>query len=479
MGELSEYRGKRDPERTPEPVPQTDELVHGDNDVFVIQEHHARRLHWDIRMERDGVLASWAVPMGLPSEPGTMRLAVHTEDHPLEYATFSGEIPAGEYGAGKMLIWDHGRYETLHWNDHKVEVVFHGERARGKYLFLNRHDPESERDWLLQRVDPPEAGHTPLPPFIAPMLARTGKLPSLAEDGDWAYEFDWSGRRMSAKIVGGRCTLVDDGGSDVTALFPELRSLGEQLGSAEVYLDGEVIVLENGKPSPGALDRRMGAARSQAKRLSQHLPALYLPFDVLHHDGRSCADLPYVERRRVLGVLDLNGPHCRIPDFFVGDGGAVAEASVKHGLAGIIAKRAASTYQAGKASADWLAIAGVRVRDVVIGGWRPGGGKRASSFASLLLGIPHGDALRYVGNVGAGFSENDLVQLTGRLKRSERKSSPFHAVPPGQARDAHWVTPRLVGEVVFTGWTKAGCVRTPRWRGLCPGREAGEVTDDA
>jgi bifunctional non-homologous end joining protein LigD len=475
-GKLREYRGKRDARRTPEPVPALDGTDRDGGDTFVIQEHHARRLHWDVRLERDGVLASWAVPMGLPPEPEATHLAVHTEDHPLEYATFEGEIPAGEYGAGKMLIWDQGRYDTLHWNDHKVEVVLHGHRAHGRYVFVNQH-AEDERNWLVRRMDPARSGWEHLPAFLPPMFPKDGMLPPIEEDDDWAYEFDWSGERASARVSGGRAAFRDRTGEDIGTSFPELRGLGEQLGSTEVYLDGEIVVLDDGKPSADALNRRLEVtATAEAKRLVERLPALYVAYDVLHLDGRSCLELPYLERRALLTELELAGPHWQSPEHYLGEGGAVLAASRANGLAGVVAKRADSAYQHGKRGAKWLEVTGVRVQEVVIGGWRADGNSTADDFGSLLLGVPDGDALRYIGNVGSGVTTRQREALVPRLRRLARKSSPFHSVPPAHERDAHWVTPKLVGEVMFREWTKAGYLRSARWRGLRPGRRTEEVT---
>jgi bifunctional non-homologous end joining protein LigD len=355
VGDLSEYRRKRDRARTPEPVPDGDLKTGGDN-LFVIQEHHASSLHWDVRLERDGVLVSWAVPKGLPREPGNSRLAVHTEDHPMEYATFEGEIPHGEYGAGRMTIWDHGRYETLHWNDHLVEVAFHGERARGRYTFVNSHDDHD--NWQVRRVEPAPKGWAELPGYVRPMLASTGELPADdTEDAEWAYEFDWGGQRAIVRAQGGRATIYDETGDELTSTYPELRALGAQLGSTEALLDGEVVAFDQGRPSREALRRRQAAAPGQVKRLASARPVMYLPYDLLHLDGKSCLNLSYLRRRKLLADLELAGPNWQVPEHYVGDGGAVTEASRDHGLPGIVAKRVKSKYQPGKTSPDWIAIA--------------------------------------------------------------------------------------------------------------------------
>ncbi|TNC28988.1 DNA polymerase ligase N-terminal domain-containing protein [Amycolatopsis alkalitolerans] len=353
MPDLGEYRRKRDPKRTPEPVPAGDPVPRGNDDTFVIQEHHARQLHWDVRFERGGVLVSWAVPKGLPPLPDTTRLAVHTEDHPLEYATFEGEIPAGEYGGGLMKIWDRGRYETLHWNDHKVEVVLHGSRVRGKYLFVNRR--KDDRDWIVRRVDPPQRrGFAELPRFVQPMVPRKGNLPE--DDGAWGYEFTWDGLRAQVRVEGGRAEVRDAEGDEITGRYPELKGLGEQLGATEVLLDGELIALEGAKPSAAALRRRAGADHRQAKRLMDRTPVLYLPFDVLHLDGRAQLDQPYQRRRQRLRRLGLEGDSWRVPQHYTGGGADVLAAALENGLTGIIAKRLDSVYEPGRRSDAWRVI---------------------------------------------------------------------------------------------------------------------------
>ena len=335
-------------------------LPRGGDDVFVIQEHHARRLHWDVRFEREGVLVSWAVPKGLPPTPGPTRLAVHTEDHPLEYASFEGEIPAGEYGGGTMTIWDRGTYETLHWGDHKVEVRLAGSKVRGTYVFVNRHSGEEKRDWIVRRVDPPQRrDFAELPEFVPPMLPRKGTLPD--DDAGWGFEFLWEGQRALARVEGGRVVLRDAEGDEITAAYPELRGLGEQLGATEVLLDGELIAMDGGKPSQVALHERASAADArQAKRLAARIPVLYLPFDVLHLDGRSCLAEPYQRRRRRLRRLKLEGESWRVPQHYVGGGADVLDAARANGLPGITAKRLESLYIPGRRSQDWRVITGKR-----------------------------------------------------------------------------------------------------------------------
>ncbi|WP_086827624.1 non-homologous end-joining DNA ligase [Allokutzneria sp. NRRL B-24872] len=482
MADLRDYHRKRDAAKTPEPMPET-VASGGNNDLFVIQEHHARRLHWDVRLERDGVLASWAVPKGLPVEQGDIRLAVHTEDHPMEYLTFSGEIPRGEYGGGKMTIWDTGRYDTLKWSEHEVEVVFHGARAQGRYVFFrsDRRDRDG-KNWMV-RLGKQAAGKAPprVPPpeKLSPMLATRGLLPGPEQDEQFSYEFKWDGVRAIARITGGRLQLLARSGADITATYPELRELGPRFPGTAL-LDGEVVVFEDGRPSFGALQKRINiSGAAQIARLAERQPVTYLIFDLLHLDGRSCLELEYDQRRRLLESLELRGAHWLTPPAYTGAGAAVLHAAREQRLEGVVAKRRSSRYRPGQRTTEWIKITDLETREVVIGGWQPGEGKRAGLIGSLLVGLPQADgALRYVGKVGTGFSDAVLRALTERLRGMSRRTSPFSPeVPREFARRAEWVEPDLVGEVVFQSWTSDGRLRLPRWRGLRPDRspeEAGE-----
>jgi len=445
---------------------------------FVIQEHHATRLHWDVRLERDGVLVSWAVPKGLPDVPGDLRLAVHTEDHPMEYATFSGEIPKGEYGGGRMFIWDRGRYETLKWSDREVAVVFDGERAKGRYTFFR--SGKDSKDWMVRRSEPPlEPGFTRLPDLVEPMLASPGTLPS--DDDEWSYEFKWDGVRALARVEGGRLQLHSRKGNDITVTYPELRLLGEELGSTQVWLDGEIVAMRDGRPSFPALQQRMHVNNDrQARSLANSVPVTYLVFDVLHLDGRSCVDLPYSERRALLAGLELRGPNWNISPSFDGDGAAVVETAREQELEGVIAKRRSSRYFPGRRTADWVKITEVLTIEVLIGGWRPGEGRRSGTIGSLMLGVPTDAGLRYVGQVGTGFTDEALAALHERLKPLVRKDSPFaNEVPRDRAKGATWLSPEVVGEVEFRNWTPDGRLRAPSWRGLRSDKDAADLEPEA
>jgi len=351
--ELSTYRGKRRAERTPEPVPPAGPLPRGNDDTFVIQEHHARRLHWDFRLERGGVLVSWAVPRGLPLDPKTNHLAVHTEDHPMDYAAFEGEIPAGEYGGGRVLIWDRGRYETEKWTDREVMVVLHGSRISGRYVLFQTRD----RDWMVHRMDPPQdPDWQPLPDRVDPMYpVRRTRLPS--GDG-WAVEFGWGGLRALGHVDGGilRLSTVDE--HDVGRRFPEVRALGPELGSRPAVVDGELIALgRDRRPDPARLARRLEAdSESVIRRLRRDEPVIYVLYDVLHLDGRPTTDSPYAERRALLEDLGLNGSAWQTaPSFPRSEAAAVRAAAREQGLAGVVAKRLAAPYRTGR-SPDWVFV---------------------------------------------------------------------------------------------------------------------------
>jgi bifunctional non-homologous end joining protein LigD len=471
---LETYRAKRDRRRTPEPVPDAGPQPRGEDDTFVIQEHHATSLHWDLRLERGGVMVSWAIPRGLPLDPKRNHLAVHTEDHPLEYATFAGEIPAGEYGGGTMTIWDRGRYEVEKWRDDEVMVVLHGQRAEGRYVLFRT----GGKNWMIHRMDPRPEGWSPLPELIRPMLATLGPLPPAKEDDGYAYEMKWDGVRLVLYVSGGRVRAMTRNDREVSATYPELRGLGASLGVRECVLDGEVVALDaDGRPSFGALQPRMHVTGATAvRRLVEQIPVTYLIFDVLHLDGRSTVDLPYVERRELLESMALAGPRWQTPPYFVGGGALAVATSQAQGLEGVLAKRLDSAYTPGRRSPEWIKVKNIDTQEVVIGGWRPGSGRRAGMVGSLLVGVPGESGLTYLGHVGTGFTDAVLADLTARVRRLERRSCPFDPPPPrAHAKDAHWVTPKLVGEVAFGGWTRDNLLRHASWRGLRVDKSPDEV----
>ena len=309
-----------------------------------MQEHHARRLHWDLRLERDGVAVSWAVPNGIPQHPDENRKAVHTEDHPLKYLEWEGTIPEGEYGAGVMKVWDRGTYDAEKWEDAKVVVVFHGERVRGRYALFRAG---AENDWLIHRMDPAEPGRVPMPRSVKLAEPKKGKLP--AGDHDYAFELDWPGLRVAAFCEPGRIRLETAAGEDVTERFPEVRRLSRALGARAALLDGLLVVFgSDGRPDASRLERRLrdGTASTHARR-AKEAPAVLAIADALHVDGRTLADEPWTARREALESLGLDGASWHLAAAHRGGGRQVLAAALEHGLPGVVAKPLDAPYGVG------------------------------------------------------------------------------------------------------------------------------------
>lgn len=376
---LEEYRRKRDPRRTPEPVPEDVPQTAGD-DRFVVQEHHATALHWDLRLERGGVLASWAVPKGLPEDAETVRMAVRTEDHPLEYLDFHGEIPRGEYGGGRMTVWDSGRYETEKWNDREVAFVLHGTRARGRFVLLHRPGERQDR-WLLRRTreQPGSAapGGAPLPRAVS--LAVPTPADRLPSGHGWQVRPVFGGRRVLVRSDGGRLTLYPADGGVPGAAVPApapLRDLGPALGAGGHLLDAELT--DGGE--------------------------LWVA-DVLHTGGRDVRPLALADRRAVLEALPLDGPHRRVVPLYPNSGGPLLDAVRGQGLPGVVAVREGSAYpEPGSPSDDWVEV---RVDDTT----------PAPRWSARRAARPDGAAAR-AGHGRASLSNPDkvLYPATGTTK---------------------------------------------------------------
>lgn len=432
---------------------------------FVIQEHRARRLHYDFRLERGGVLVSWAVPKNLPDSPAVNHLAVHTEDHPLEYATFEGAIPKGEYGAGKVSIWDSGTYTAEKFNveagaDGKggeVIVDLQGSRISGRYALIQTKGDQ----WLAHRMKEQPDDHVR---DLAPMLATLGSVDKLTQK-QWAFEGKFDGYRLLVEAHHGRLTLQTRNGRDVTREYPQLQTLAATLGDHHVILDGEVVGLdEHGVPSFSEMQNRARAARIQ-----------FWAFDILSLDGRSLLQAKYRDRRRVLETLS-EATGLIAPALLDGDGPEALAYSRKRKWEGVVAKKWDSTYQPGRRSAAWIKDKNWNTQEAVIGGWRKGEGGRSSGIGALLLGIPDERGLRFIGRVGTGFTEKDLAALKATLAPLHTESSPFHpALPRKEVKDVTYVRPELVGEVRYGEMTMDGHLRHPSWRGLRPDKSPAEV----
>ncbi len=359
---LTKYRGMRDASKTPEPVPRTKPTT-GQGNSFVIQEHHARRLHYDFRLERDGVLVSWAVPKNLPETTSVNHLAVHTEDHPLEYATFEGTIPSGEYGAGKVVIWDAGTYEAEKFNDsaEKGEVIvnLHGNKVSGRYALIQTNGDQ----WLAHRMKEQKTFDFD---GLAPMLATHGSV-AACKAGQWAFEGKWDGYRLLVEIDHGALRVRSRRGREVTNEYPDLRSLAAGLADHHVVLDGEAVVLDaSGVPSFHAMQNRGRASRVE-----------FWAFDLLYLDGRSLLRARYQDRRKLLETL-ASGSDLIVPELLPGDGQRALAHSREHGWEGVVAKKRDSTYQPGRRSASWVKDKNWNTQEVVIGGWKAGEGGRSS-----------------------------------------------------------------------------------------------------
>ena len=347
---LDRYRAMRDFGETPEPAGGPPSPTDGNR--FVVQQHSATRLHWDLRLERDGVLVSWACPRGIPHDPKRNNLAVHTEDHPLEYIDFHGEIPEGNYGAGTMTVWDTGTYETVKWEDREVMVTLHGGKVEGTYVLFQTRD----RDWMIHRMDPPrDPDRQPVPLSLRPMEPVGGDLPG--DEEAWGFEVAWDGLRVLLVSEQGSVTMTGDDGRDVTEKLLEIRRLGRDLGSLEVILDGVVVALHDGRPDADRLGRRLAAeGDSRIRRLARDTPVVFMAFDLLWLEGHPTMDLSYEERRTLLDEMAIGGPAWQAPAYHPGAGAALLEAVRAQRLPGILAKRLDSIYEPGTRSPAWIRV---------------------------------------------------------------------------------------------------------------------------
>ncbi|MSQ23282.1 MAG: ATP-dependent DNA ligase [Chloroflexi bacterium] len=519
--ELEKYAEKRDFQKTPEPAPGVAPRDDGGPLRFVVQKHAARRMHYDLRLEADGVLKSWAVPKGPSLDPAEKRLAVHVEDHPLDYAGFEGVIPKGEYGAGEVIVWDTGTYvpdeprgaefesraqaeQAIREGEAagKIAVRFFGQKLHGSWALVRMKGADS-KDWLLIKhsddfADPDQdilrnersvlsgasvgdirSGRTPDPeyqtvhpealsgarasPFpsdLAPML------PSLTEKAfshpDWIFEPKLDGIRAIALLQEDSVRLLTRAGNDATSRYPALEHDLAKL-DREIVLDGEIVALDDsGRPSFERLQQRMHLARpADIRRADQTVPIVYFVFDVLYADGYDLRRVPLQQRRRLLESSVTSSERIRLVESFAEDGETAFEAFVGFGLEGIIAKRADSLYEPGRRTQAWLKVKATLSDDFVVVGWTPGVGARAPTFGALALATFDSEHnLRFVSTVGSGFDDRMLQELRQRLDALVTNEAPVGEAPASYG-PIKWVRPELVVEVKFNQWTEDGRLRAP------------------
>jgi bifunctional non-homologous end joining protein LigD len=465
VAKLQEYRKRRDPKKTSEPFGGK---KRGKEPIFVIQRHDARRLHYDFRLERNGALASWAVPKGVPLEPGQRALAVHVEDHPLDYATFEGEIPKGQYGAGSVEIWDNGTYELVEEKrDGGLTVRLHGKKLEGVWTLVPAKLDGNPRNWLLLKKREDGAAAPRERRVYKPMLATLAR--DVPKGKDWLFEVKWDGYRAICDLRGGEATLTSRNGNDLTERFRSVaRALERSLKTPDCVLDGEVCALDED-------GRATFSAMQQGKPGTTYV---YVAFDVLEVEGEPLIDLPLTERQQRLGKLvDRRNRTVQISEVF-DDGPALYEAAKQQRFEGIMAKKRDSRYYPGRRTAEWLKIKTHGKQEFVIAGCTKGQGRRSGRFGSLILGYFKDGKLTYAGNVGTGFTDAEIDKLLAKLKPLERKEPPFDEVPkmPKVRKDAIvWVEPKLVAEVEFVEWTHDGRLRAPSYQGLREDKPADAV----
>ena len=505
--QLDAYRKKRDPERTPEPFGGRRPVG---GRLFVVQKHAARRLHYDLRLEMDGVLKSWAVPKGPSVRPEEKRLAVHVEDHPLEYADFEGVIPPDNYGAGAVIVWDRGWYRPAKEGNPleqlekgKLEVEFFGYKMRGRWTLARMS--KKEKEWLLlkkadaaaapeeltdrypqsvlsgltveeirdvsaklaalrSRLDALKAPRRDLSPRNQPfMLATLAERPFSGKE--WLFEIKYDGVRLMASRAGDTVELYGRSGQAIRGRYPELVAALRRLPVERFLLDGEIVALdESGKPSFQRLQARMGLTNPlDIERAAAQVPVIGIFFDCPALDGHDLRRLPLLERKALLkSFLPPLGP-VRFGDHVLAHGEAFFDAASAERLEGIVAKKVGSLYAGGR-SREWVKIKCQRRQEFVIGGYTAPQGSRGY-FGALHLGLHDGPRLVYVSKVGTGFDQAGLKALWERLQPLRRDTSPFEVGSPA-GRGHHWVEPRLVCEVRFTEWTKDGGIRHPAFLGL-------------
>jgi len=518
---LEKYNAKRDFAKTAEPA-GTLEPGHGNR--FIVQKHDASRLHWDFRLEVDGVLKSWAVTRGPSLDPAQKRLAVRTEDHPLSYADFEGTIPAGEYGGGTVMLWDSGTWSPIKGKSAKdleqghLHFVLDGQRMKGEWLLirLKPRGKEKAENWLLRKIDDAAAGGAdtlvetaltsvttgrtmaeiaegkkptaprPKPgPFGKPAHPGSAKKPgdpglrrgdapgfqepqlctlvdSVPTGSQWLHEVKYDGYRALISVAKGKATVFTRSGLDWTDKFQAIADAVARLPVKTALFDGEIVAFKEGRPDFSTLKDAIASGGDMT----------FFAFDLLNLDGEDLTGLPNLARKqRLQPLIDGKDPRVQYSDHIVGQGEPLFETMCKEGYEGVVSKRADAPYR-GKRTQAWLKTKCTRRQEFVIVGWTPSAKSRG--FASLLLGLNGADGLVYAGKVGTGFDTATMLDLRARLEKIERKT-PTVAAPRAAVRGAHWVSPKLVAEVAFAETTPDGVLRHSSFIGLREDKPAREV----
>jgi bifunctional non-homologous end joining protein LigD len=477
---LARYSSKRNFQATPEPAPN--EASGAGGALFCIQRHNARRLHYDLRLEINGALASWAVPQGPSLDPTVKRLAVKVEDHPLSYAKFEGRIPEGNYGAGTVLLWDLGTWAPLgdvpidkQLERGDLKFMLFGQKLHGtfglvrmksrskqdEWLLIKKKDGEESADWKIEDYPQSVLANDAFPEVIRPMLAQRVKEPPIG--GDWMFEIKWDGVRAVAHIAEGQCVIRSRKGEDITKQYPELLKLAAHVKATAAVLDGEIVVPdEQGRPRFELIQPRIMARGEHAiARMAAEAPARYVAFDLLYRDGRDLRSLPLRTRKRELGSIIEPYDLLQVSQDFTVDGKELLKAAQAQGLEGIMAKRADSRYVSSRTD-DWRKIKTGNEDDFLICGYTIG---ERDHFGALLLCEREGDGFTYVGNVGTGFDQKTVASIARAMEPLRQPKAPF-AKPPKLPQEVVWLKPQLVCAVRYLERTSAGRLRAPVFLGM-------------
>ena len=504
MSKLEEYRRKRRFDLTPEPSGKDVQAT--SENTFVVQKHAARRLHYDFRLAINGTLKSWAVPKGPSLNSADKRLAVETEDHPLDYGGFEGKIPEGSYGAGTVMVWDRGTFTVEGTLDarkqlEREEIKFNlnGEKLRGSFVLVKLRHSEKGNEWLMMKHKdaaedsawnieehdgsvltgrtleeikeelPPKRKASPIraaelqgarkcsmPSRVEPMLATLTDRPF--SDPNWLFEIKWDGVRALARIENDALTLRSRTGVDMDKRYPELASLPDALAARQAILDGEIVALDTRGHSDFELLQERMHVRAPSESLLSRVPVVYFVFDLLYCDGYDLRETPLLDRKQLLYRLLRTSEQFRYSDHQLEHGKELFGLAEQNGLEGIVAKRADSPY-VGDRSPYWVKLKITKTVDAVVGGWSAPR-SAALPFGSLLLGLYQGKKLRFIGHVGSGFDAKKLKEVTSKLKELAAPACPFDTVPETNERPS-WVSPVLVARVKFSGWTQEHSLRHP------------------